>query len=451
MKKKSKAARANQVVHWGAQQKVHPAGAGRFAGDDLRDVPAAGVGQDILGRPAAALDDDRFAAQLLRQPQVGFHARPIRLGIADMARRLHVESRPPGAQGAGQPPGAADEPLGKRFGADADQQPVTGGPGLPDAFRGHVASHLGIHALGGVPQGQLAQRQEVAFAEEAVLGMPRLIRQVDLPLLEAHQQVIRWKIHQLHLVRPLQERVRHILAHHHAGDLGHHVPQALQVLDVEGGVDINARVQQLHHVLPALLVAGAFHIGVGQLIHEDEGRPAAEGGLQVEFREKQPAVRELLPRQRLQALQQGGGFLPAVGLHHADHHIQALGAPLLGFREHGVGLPHAGSRSEEDLQFGAPGPGFLLLHLPEAVTRSTGTGPVAEGSAARRAAILAATAAARAGLLGARLEAPLAAALYGPGDVAEGRPQKSPGSVKAWPIKAEPITFPSLRRRLPPA
>ena len=49
--------------------------------------------------------------------------------------------------------------------------------------------------------------------------------------------------------------------------------------------------------------------------------------------------------------------------------------------------------------------------LPEAVTRSTGTGPVAVGSAARRAAMRVATASASAGLLGARLEAVLAAAL----------------------------------------
>jgi hypothetical protein len=37
----------------------------------------------------------------------------------------------------------------------------------------------------------------------------------------------------------------------------HDVVEALQVLDVEGGVDVDAGVQQLLHVLPAAFVAAA--------------------------------------------------------------------------------------------------------------------------------------------------------------------------------------------------
>src|SRR5215813_9686627 len=87
--------------------------------------------------------------------------------------------------------------------------------------------------------------------------------------------------------------------------------------------------------------------------------------------------------------------------------------------------------------------------LPEAVTRSTGTGLVLPGSAARRAATRPCTASISAGLVGPRFEPDDEAALYGNGEVADGRPQKYFGSSNGWPISAEPMTLPSLTIRLP--
>ena len=59
------------------------------------------------------------------------------------------------------------------------------------------------------------------------------------------------------------------------------------------------------------------------------------------------------------------------------------------------------------------------------------------------------TASMRAGLSGPRFEPPEAAALYGCGDVADGRLQKYFGSLKLWPISAEPTALPLLTIRLP--
>src|SRR5689334_3367845 len=87
--------------------------------------------------------------------------------------------------------------------------------------------------------------------------------------------------------------------------------------------------------------------------------------------------------------------------------------------------------------------------LAEAVTRSTGTGAVLPGSAARSASTRSCTALVRAGFVGPRLDPDDAAALYGNGDVADGRLQKYLGSSKACPMSSEPTTFPSLTIRLP--
>ena len=58
--------------------------------------------------------------------------------------------------------------------------------------------------------------------------------------------------------------------------------------------------------------------------------------------------------------------------------------------------------------------------LPEAVTRSTGTGAVLPGSAARSASTRSCTASISAGFVGPRFEPDEAPALYGTGAVADG-------------------------------
>ena len=69
------------------------------------------------------------------------------------------------------------------------------------------------------------------------------------------------------------------------------------------------------------------------------------------------------------------------------------------------------------------------------------------GSAARSASRRACTASASAGFSGPRFEPAEFAALYGIGEVADGRLQKCFGSTKAWPISAEP----TVRRRARPS
>ena len=90
-------------------------------------------------------------------------------------------------------------------------------------------------------------------------GRPRcgLLGHVDLALPQALEQVVGRQVDQLDLVGSLEDRVGHGLAHGDAGDLRDDVVQALEVLDVERRVDVDAGVEQLLDVLPALGVARA--------------------------------------------------------------------------------------------------------------------------------------------------------------------------------------------------
>jgi hypothetical protein len=87
--------------------------------------------------------------------------------------------------------------------------------------------------------------------------------------------------------------------------------------------------------------------------------------------------------------------------------------------------------------------------LAEVVTRSTGTGESLPGSAFRSDSTRSRTAFSNPGFVGPRFEPIDDSALYGEGDVAEGRLQKYFGSLNGWPINVEPTVRPSRTIKLP--
>ena len=155
----------------------------------------------------------------------------------------------------------------------------------------HVGLHLRVHPLGGPSERQLAQRDQIALAEEVVDRLPGLLGDVDLAFLQALEEIIGRQVDQLDLVGALEHRIGHRLADDHPGDLRDQIVQALDVLDVQRRVDRDAGVQQLEDVLPPLGVARARRVGVRQLIDQDHGRAAGQRRIQVELLERRPCHR----------------------------------------------------------------------------------------------------------------------------------------------------------------
>jgi hypothetical protein len=90
-------------------------------------------------------------------------------------------------------------------GADTGQQRVLG---LPDGGHQSIAPvllHIIIHPVGSTAQGQFAQRQQVALAEEVADRPFRLIGQIDLAVPKALQQLIRREVHQNDLVGIIED------------------------------------------------------------------------------------------------------------------------------------------------------------------------------------------------------------------------------------------------------
>ena len=200
---------------------------------------------------------------------------------------------------------------------------------------------------------------------ERALG---LLGHVDLALLEPLHQVVRGEVDHLDVVRPVEDRVRHRLAHPDARDLGHDVVEALDVLDVHRRVDVDAGVQQFLDVEVALGMAAPGRVRVGEFIDQHELGLARQHGIEVHLLEPGALVRDAAARDDLEPVEERLGFRSAVRLDHADHDVDAVLPLGLGGFQHLVGLAHAGRGPEEDLEpaRGRVPPGALPRAAPPA-------------------------------------------------------------------------------------
>ena len=91
----------------------------------------------------------------------------------------------------------------------------------------------GLDAVRHPAQRELAQRDQVALAEETVDRARAFVRHVDLAGLQTREQLVGRQVDELDLVGLVEHAVGHRLAQTHAGDLRDDVVQALEVLDVD--------------------------------------------------------------------------------------------------------------------------------------------------------------------------------------------------------------------------
>lgn len=111
-----------------------------------------------------------------------------------------------------------------------------------------------VHPIGRASQGQLAQRDQITFAKEVLDGSFRLTSDIDLAFVQALAQIIGED-------RPAPHRQRHRkrigngFAHLNTSDAADHIIETFQMLDVNGGKDVDTGFQQLFNILPALWMA----------------------------------------------------------------------------------------------------------------------------------------------------------------------------------------------------
>ena len=335
---------ASQTI--GEAAAIPPAALALAADNNFPKVVFAGVMEDrFLFRRVG--EGGGFGAQLLGQTQRGEDGPSPGFRQAVQGRRFDIHRMPDAAQTGGEAGGGTHQLFAAGVVPDTEQDRVAGVPDFLLALAVAPGAHLLIDAIGGAAQGQFTQRNQVPFAEKVLDSALGLAADIDFALIEPLAQIVRGQIHQHHVVRGVKEGIGDGLSHLHAGDPADDVIQTFQMLDVNGGEDVNPGLQQFVHILPALWMAGAGGITVRQLIHQNQRRTAGEGGVEIELIHVAPAVGEPPRRQGAQALQHRGGLFPAVGLRHANQNIQPLRPEPLRFRQHRPGFPHPGAGAEE--------------------------------------------------------------------------------------------------------
>ena len=86
---------------------------------------------------------------------------------------------------------------------------------------------------------RLAQRRQVGGCEEMRERALGLLGNVDLAFLETLDQVVRRHVDEFDRVGTIEGRVGHRFVDPDAGDLGDDVVEALDVLDIDGGIDVD--------------------------------------------------------------------------------------------------------------------------------------------------------------------------------------------------------------------
>ncbi len=199
-----------------------------------------------------------------------------------------------------------------------------------------------VDPVGTAAQGQFSKGGEVFYREKVPRRPLGLIGPINVSGGHTVQKIFGLDVHKFHLVCSIKDSVGDALADKDARDRGHSVVQALQVLDIDSSIDVDAGFQQLFHILIALCVAAAGGIGVGQFVHQDKLGAAGESAVNVEFPQKKTVLSDFTHRQLFQTFQKGGCPGTGMGLDIASHHVDPPILCLMGGLQHGIGLAHTG-------------------------------------------------------------------------------------------------------------
>ncbi|MNQ69347.1 hypothetical protein D3C85_839380 [compost metagenome] len=241
-----------------------------------------------------------------------------------------------------QPVGAADDVFGVDAGADAGDDGLARAPYGFDGAVAAIGLDVVVHVVGGAAQRQFAQRDQISLAKEILRGVAGLLGQIDLAFLQAAQQLVGGQVHEHDFIGCVEDLVGHRLPDTHARDAADRLVQAVQVLHVQRGPDVDAGRQQFLDVLPALGMARARRVGMGQFVHQHQVWTPQQGAVQVEFLQHMAAIGDILEREDRQSFEQCRGFAAAMGLDDAGQHVDALRGLRAGRHQHGVGLADPG-------------------------------------------------------------------------------------------------------------
>ncbi len=145
------------------------------------------------------------------------------------------------------------------------------------------------------------------------------------------------------------------------------------MLDVDSRPDIDAGIEKLLNVLPALGVPRSRltpdDVGVSELIDDENGGMPFQCGVEIKLAAYDAAIGDRQEGQLLQTFEQPLGVGPAVGLDIPDHDVSSTRPHIVCGLEHGVGLAHTGGGTKKNAQASTLGASLFGLDVSEQLIR----------------------------------------------------------------------------------
>src|SRR6516164_9956007 len=151
-----------------------------------------------------------------------------------------------------------------------------------------------------------------------------LTRNVNLSFFETLNEIIGSEIDQFDGIGAVENRIRYGFTNADVGDLCNNFIQAVDVLNVHGGVDVDASAQQLFDVEVPLRMPTALRIGMSEFIDQNDLRSPSDDGVEVHLVQELTLVLNALTRNDPQAVQQRLCFLAAVSFDNTHYNVTAI-------------------------------------------------------------------------------------------------------------------------------
>ena len=288
----------------------------------LAPARAAGGAEHDLGRVEGARE--------LEQRLSGIRAGDLTIGAAELfdqaplAARAARPTKPPGRPAAARglprarPCSRAAIRAARRTSRSPSDDPVratthplTRLPGPVDPVSLAVRGERLVDAVGEPEQCELAESAEVAGPEVVAERHVDPLGRVDVAVRHPPPDRLGGHVDKLDLLGTPDDLVWDRLPLLDPGDLFDDVVERFEMLDVQRRDDRDPGVEQLLDVLPALLVARARDIRVGELVDERDFGPPGQHRVDVHLFERCAAVGQRSPRHELEVAELGGGLLAA--------------------------------------------------------------------------------------------------------------------------------------------
>ena len=134
-------------------------------------------------------------------------------------------------------------------------------------------------------QGNFTKSRKLLSFKKMVHGAFCLHRLVNLSLFHPVQKFFRLNINDLHLIRMVKYTVRNPFPDLYMSNRSHQIIQAFQMLNVNGGINVNPCPQKLLYVLIPLLISAAGSIGVSQFIYKNQLRFPLQSTVKIKLPE----------------------------------------------------------------------------------------------------------------------------------------------------------------------